>query len=327
MEDSLVPMDERCGPLLRQILITLRFAPTLQQEMNESLRENGCIFDRWSGIFQAKMPPQETQSSVPAEKVEVPSPHLRSPPVPLPNLRPIIGGKVKYYDGFAYLRISRFEGEFLVNFHEQVLELIRTPPTGIILDLRNNPGGFVQVAYNVLDLFAPWAGIRGITLKTRSEVKLDYAPKAMGPLAHIPIAVLVNGGSASCSEMVAGVLRLWYPESAVLVGSRTYGKGIMQEAQSTQWMFEAGIEVKVTSAYYFPGGDTKIRIHDVGLNPDVIGAFPDEEGGDIAVAVQALKMLPLSLALNQKIQTWYEESMSLINRAHSFNARPLTVPK
>ena len=87
------------------------------------------------------------------------------------------------------------------------------------------------------------------------------------------MAILVDQKTASSGELCAAVLRAWYPKSVVLVGTKTFGKGVMQEV-SDKWVESLGVQLRITHGNFFPVGDTSIHIQGNGLTPDrVIDPF------------------------------------------------------
>jgi carboxyl-terminal processing protease len=167
-------------------------------------------------------------------------------------------------DGIGYIRLTVFAATTADSLQKGLDELMATNMTALVLDLRNNPGGLLASAIDVAqkflkedDLIVATQGRRGVADRVEN--------RAMGNvhLTKIPIAILVNGGSASASEIVAGALQ--DHKRAVLVGSTTFGKG------SVQSLIPLGTDhktaLRLTVAYYYtPSGRL---IHEKGLDPDV----------------------------------------------------------
>ena len=175
-------------------------------------------------------------------------------------------------DGIGYLRISQFsettgpDTEAAMRaLEEQAGGRLR----GLVLDLRNNPGGVLDAAVEVSDFFLERGTI--VSAEGRSEESRFRMEAMDGDLARgTPIAVLVNEGSASAAEIVAGALR--DNGRARLFGQKTFGKGSVQ----TVLPLEDGQALKLTtSRYYTPSG---VSIHERGIEPDV--ALPPAEGED-----------------------------------------------
>ena len=133
---------------------------------------------------------------------------------------------------------------------------------GLILDLRNNPGGYLQSAVTLVDEFVDETSMPIVSQKSESGVFDDserFATKGMRP--DYPVVVLVNGSSASASEIVAGALQDF--ERARLIGKKTFGKGSV----SNLWVLQDGSGVNFTIAHWFTPNGTLIEGE--GLSPDV----------------------------------------------------------
>lgn len=179
-------------------------------------------------------------------------------------------------DGIGYVRISSFT-EMLPQFDRAVSELRGKGMSGLVLDLRFNGGGLLESSVELSDRF-----LRQGTLivSTRGRMPRDYTEKHAKDDSHdvpsdLPVAIIVNGSSASASEVFAGCLR--DHGRAALVGSRTYGKGSVQ----TAFKLSDGSHVKVTTARYFTPDGTSVHREpgkkDYGLDPDyVVDMTPDE---------------------------------------------------
>jgi len=148
---------------------------------------------------------------------------------------------------------------------------------GLILDLRNNPGGMLDAAVDVSDLFLTRGVI--VTADGRTpESRFTREANRGDILDGLPIVVLVNKGSASASEIVAGALQDHH--RALLVGTQTFGKGLVQ----TVMPLSKGRAIKLTtSRYYTPSGDS---IHETGIDPDIVVDDEGEHPGrDLAAAL------------------------------------------
>jgi carboxyl-terminal processing protease len=172
--------------------------------------------------------------------------------------------------GYGYLRISQFSettGPDNVNALTALQKIAGGRLRGLVLDLRNNPGGVLDAAVEVADAFLDNGII--VTAEGRSKESQFRMDAASGDLTHgAPIVVLVNEGSASASEIVAGALR--DNGRAKLIGRRTFGKGSVQ----TVMPLSDGQALKLTTSRYFtPSG---VSIHERGIEPDVV--LPEPEG-------------------------------------------------
>ncbi len=165
--------------------------------------------------------------------------------------------------GYGYLRITQFQSRTGENLREAVSQMKKDhggPLTGVVLDLRNNPGGVLSAAVSVSDAFLR-KGIIVYTEGRLDEAKLKFNAKPTDVLGGAPIVVLVNGGSASASEIVAGALK--DHKRAIIMGSKTFGKGSVQ----TILPMENGSALKLTTArYYTPSGNS---IQATGIVPDI----------------------------------------------------------
>ena len=167
--------------------------------------------------------------------------------------------------GFGYVRISQFQSHTPENL-EQAIDKIKKENEGdiegLVLDLRNNPGGVLSAAVDVSDAFLQ----KGLIVYTQgrvadSELKFNATPKKVIGM-DVPVVVLVNGGSASASEIVAGALQ--DHKRAVIIGTRTFGKGSVQ----TILPLNGNSALKLTTArYYTPSGRS---IQAEGIHPDIL---------------------------------------------------------
>ena len=165
--------------------------------------------------------------------------------------------------GYGYLRISQFQEKTSADAARALEAMQKENPeglSGLILDLRNNPGGLLDQAVEVSDLFLDSGVI--VTIKGRGEEgKTAFNAHQEGTMPHWPMIVLVNHGSASASEIVAGALQDY--GRAVIMGSKTFGKGSVQ----TIIPLDDGSGIRLTTArYYTPKGRT---IHEQGIQPDI----------------------------------------------------------
>ncbi len=157
------------------------------------------------------------------------------------------------------ITITHFNEKTEAKFNEAVRSLLLEGPDGIILDLRNNPGGFLDTAVSVAGEWVPHDVI--VVEKFSDGTKKNYASDGKSRLTDVPTVVLVNGGSASASEIVAGALQ--DHAKAAIVGEKTYGKGSVQDYTE----FEDGSALKLTVALWLtPKGRS---INKEGIMPDV----------------------------------------------------------
>ncbi len=165
--------------------------------------------------------------------------------------------------GYGYVRISQFQSRTGENLREELAKLENEadgPLKGLVLDLRNNPGGVLSAAVSVSDAFLK-DGIIVYTEGRLDDAKLKFNAKPTDILDGAPLVVLVNGGSASASEIVAGALQ--DHNRAIIMGQKTFGKGSVQ----TILPMDNGSALKLTTAkYYTPSG---VSIQATGISPDI----------------------------------------------------------
>ena len=165
-------------------------------------------------------------------------------------------------EGVGYIRISEFQDNTPRDLRRALEELAKRKITdGLILDLRNNPGGLLDVAVDVAGEFLPGGSLIVYTKGRVETQNQKFFSKADHPYLDFPIVVLINGGSASASEIVSGALR--DHGRAILMGTKSFGKGSVQ----TVIPLRDGSAIRLTtSIYYTPSGQA---IHGKGLEPDV----------------------------------------------------------
>jgi len=161
----------------------------------------------------------------------------------------------------AYIQLYQFSEKAGDDFKDAALKTLSSPAKSIVLDLRGNPGGYLNVAQDI----AGWMLNKGqlVTTEDQGNGKEQIQYKSMGPalLAKYPIVVLIDEGSASASEILAGALR--DDRNVLLIGKKSYGKGSVQEVDP----LSGGSSLKVTIAKWLtPKGN---QISEKGLNPDV----------------------------------------------------------
>ena len=169
---------------------------------------------------------------------------------------------------FGYIRISNFQNATARDMVSKLQELhkeIDGPIRGLVLDLRNNPGGVLNAAVSVSDAFLE-GGLIVYTEGRTEDSRIKYAAKSGDILSGAPIIVLVNEGSASASEIVAGALQ--DHKRAVIMGTQTFGKGSVQTVVPLRG---DGAMRLTTARYYTPSGRS---IQALGISPDIIVEQP-----------------------------------------------------
>ncbi|MBI5425542.1 MAG: S41 family peptidase [Opitutae bacterium] len=164
-------------------------------------------------------------------------------------------------DGIGYTQITQFSERTGEEFEAALKELEKHDMRALVLDLRNNPGGLVDAAVEVCDQFFEKNELIAYTQGRTKESREEFRSENSHPRRTYPIAVLVNGGTASAAEIVSGALK--DTKRAVIVGEKTFGKGSVQSIIETQ----NGEGIRLTTArYYTPSG---ITIHEKGIQPQV----------------------------------------------------------
>lgn len=171
-------------------------------------------------------------------------------------------------DGIGYIAISQFDETTGADFNKALDDLNSKNISGLILDLRGNPGGIVDTAAMVADKLLP-EGM--IVYAEDKNGERDFEFKSDEAHFDKPMVVLVNEGSASASELLSGAIKDY--KRAKIVGKTTFGKGIVQTANR----FPNGDGIKLTTAQYFlPSG---VSIHKVGVKPDIDVDLPSDVKG------------------------------------------------
>ncbi len=163
-------------------------------------------------------------------------------------------------DRIGYIRISQFQESTPKDLGRELVALREENIRGLIVDLRNNPGGLLSAAVGVSDQFLD-VDTLVVSIKGRDGQEDEYRTRLAMPPDY-PMIVLVNHGSASASEIVAAAMQDW--KKAVIVGKTTFGKGSVQ----TILPLSDGSGLRLTTAkYYTPSGKS---IHNVGVHPDIV---------------------------------------------------------
>ena len=188
-------------------------------------------------------------------------------------------------EGIGYIRISTFQAETSQEFISAINKLQDEEPLeGLVLDLRNNPGGLMPVSVEVADSLID-QGLLLYTEGRKPRANKQYYATYGDLINGAPIVVLINGGSASASEIVAGALQ--DQERATIIGTQSFGKGSVQSVIP----LGDGRGIKLTTAHYLtPSGRF---IHGQGIEPDIIIEQVEQQPGSndnqITRAVQLLK--------------------------------------
>jgi carboxyl-terminal processing protease len=173
-------------------------------------------------------------------------------------------------DGIGYIKINQFQEQTSSDLSTNMDKLLKDNITALVLDVRNNPGGLLNSAIDVSSQFLS-PGKLVVFIKDKKGEKIEYRSNKNAGNSTIPMVVLVNQGSASASEIVAGALKDW--NRAVIIGTQTFGKGSVQSVVP----MNDGSALRLTTAkYYTPKG---ISIQSTGITPDIM-VKPEMKNGE-----------------------------------------------
>ncbi len=179
----------------------------------------------------------------------------------------------------GYIHVTDFSAQTVKQFQEAVGQLKAAGMENLVLDLRNNPGGLLQAAVGVSEVFFSRDELIVFTQGRRPGDREEFRAKSRGDALVLPVIVLVNSGSASAAEVVTGALK--DTGRAVIVGERTFGKGSVQSL----FRLKHGEGLRLTTAlYYTPNGTS---IHEKGIAPHVEVIMSPEE--DNRLRIQRLR--------------------------------------
>jgi carboxyl-terminal processing protease len=180
-------------------------------------------------------------------------------------------------DNIGYIKLTQFQEATGHDLAAALGRLKKEGMTLLILDLRNNPGGLLNSAVEVAEQFLPPKKLI-VYIKSRAEEKTEYYTEKETSYTDIPMVVLVNQGSASASEIVAGALKDW--NRAIIIGVQTFGKGSVQSLIP----LSTGSGLRLTTAkYYTPKGTS---IQGVGITPDIVVKLEAKDGKEQHVVVR-----------------------------------------
>lgn len=178
-----------------------------------------------------------------------------------------------FEEDVGYIQYFDFQDRGAQKLDKEIQKLIDGGAKGLILDLRNNPGGVLDDAVEVCDLFLDEGIIVTIKGRTENKERIDKYLAWKGKYTEIPLVVLINEFSASASEVVAGALK--DNDRAILVGERSFGKGTVQVI----YELSDGSGLKFTTARYFlPLG---LSVDGMGINPDILVKLEPDATEDI----------------------------------------------
>jgi len=175
-------------------------------------------------------------------------------------------------NGIGYIRLAQFGEDTFKNVNLALNKLSKERMEALILDLRNNPGGLLEVAVKVAGKFIPKGKLIVYTRGRKDKQNLEFLADSGQPILNLPMVVLINEGSASGSEIVAAALQ--YYKRAIILGTKSFGKGSVQ----TVIPLSDGAALKLTTSKYFtPDGK---EISGKGVMPDIV-AGEDEASAAI----------------------------------------------
>ncbi len=169
----------------------------------------------------------------------------------------------------AYLHLYQFNQILVSDFRKAAIDILEGPSKKIILDLRNNPGGYLDVAQDIAGWFLKKGEVVVIEDFGEGKEKKVYKTKGNGEFSQYPLVILINQGSASGSEILAGALR--DNRGIKIIGEKSFGKGLIQEALNLR----GGSLLKITVAKWLtPKGNS---ISEIGIEPDIEVEITEED--------------------------------------------------
>lgn len=193
----------------------------------------------------------------------------------------------------GYISLYEFSGDCSPKFSIQMDNLLAQGARALVIDLRDNPGGWVDDAQRIADFFLPEGTLA--TLKYRDGTEEVYSLTTDGKEVDIPLVVLVNEFSASASEILSGALQDY--DRATIVGTQSYGKGVVQYVLPVG---SRGAGMQLTVAQYFTAKGNEV--HKVGITPDVIAEWPEDDN----------TMYQLGDLADAQLKVAYEEALKLL---------------
>lgn len=192
----------------------------------------------------------------------------------------------------GYVRITQFQENTDEDLAKAVGDLEKQGMKSLILDLRNDPGGLLQEAIDVADRFIGGKKLIVYTKGRMPEQNVDFKGQSDAPPFTYPLVVLINGGSASGSEIVAGAIQDY--KRGILLGAKSFGKGSVQSVIP----LKDGSALKLTTAkYYTPKGR---MIHGKGIEPDITVTIPEQD--EIKLMLAKVRKLDESGAKLEKVE-------------------------
>jgi carboxyl-terminal processing protease len=177
----------------------------------------------------------------------------------------------------GYIRLLQFGEKTGDELEAALVKLEARGMEALVLDLRGNPGGLLDQAVRVCEKFLPRGQLVVSTEGRNPAQRAEYRARGRNPRTRLPLVVLVNGGSASASEIVAGCFQDTQPQRAVIVGEQTFGKGSVQSVIP----LPGDSALRLTTAkYYTP---SRRVIHEKGVTPDIVVEMSESDERDLAL--------------------------------------------
>ena len=185
--------------------------------------------------------------------------------------------------GIAYVRLLQFGQTTAADLQKELDRFKEEGARALVLDLRSNPGGLLTTAVEVAQKFLPRGSLIVFTRGRNGEISSSFKARLRHPFPEVPMVVLVNGASASASEIVAGALQ--DHKRAVLLGEKTFGKGSVQ----TVLPLDGGTALRLTTAKYYTPSERVI--HENGIEPNVVVPLSMADWRDIIIARNAAEVI------------------------------------
>jgi len=235
-----------------------------------------------------------------------------------------VNGKREYPvddHGIGYVRLTQFGERTADELSEALRKLKDHGMKALVMDLRGNPGGLLDQAVEVCEKFLPRGELVVTTEGREGKQKSEYRARGGDKLSQLPLAILVNGGSASASEIVSGCLQDSTSKGlcrAVIVGEQTFGKGSVQSILQLQ----DGSALRLTTAKYFTPSHKVI--HGKGITPDITVPMSEEEEQDLYLrrapgGLESLEPKDRERAINTH-DTQLERAMDLLKGLTLYDA-------
>jgi len=198
-------------------------------------------------------------------------------------------------DHVGYIRLVEFRENTPVDFDIALKKLQKQSMNALILDLRNNPGGLLDIAVRVTEKFIEKGKLIIYTKGRKVSSDMEFLSDYKTPILNLPLVVLINEGSASGSEIVAAALQDY--KRAIIIGTKSFGKGSVQ----TLIPLSDGSALRLTTAHYFtPSGK---QIHNKGVEPDIVVENTKKEKSDYKSDNQVMRAIDLLRAVRRYEKT------------------------